>query len=452
MTRRRLRFRIGLAALALMGTSPAALPAQDVPRPVAGGDTLHVGLQDAFARALTANSGLRAAADQAEAGDRAAAATYRQRFGDLTAVATTSRYANAQLLLPMSPDLLARGFANLPFAQDQAHYGLTYSLPVFVGGKLVALSNVARLKADEANTLLEGSRWQVRANVATTYAAVQTLAAATAAYGAEVAALEQTHARVALMVSQGKRPEVDLLQITDALEEARAQLADAEAEGTHVRALLLALLDYSVDQPAAFDALPDRLPALMPDSVDWSGLVQKASPVSSAGLRIGQARNSVRAARADFLPQLKLGGTLWENAGAGVGPQQTWELTLQASLPLFSGGRRVAAYESAAAAERAAEAALRQTELRQQAELQGALARLRSAQVSLNAAGKRVAAADEAARIEAVRYDNGAGTMEDLLRARTRAAAAEAFLARSKGDVLGAAAQINALVEREIVR
>jgi len=51
-----------------------------------------------------------------------------------------------------------------------------------------------------------------------------------------------------------------------------------------------------------------------------------------------------------------------------------------------------------------------------------------------------------------VRYDNGAGTIEDLLRARTRAAAAEAFLARSKGGVLGAAAQVNALVEREIVQ
>ncbi len=82
----------------------------------------------------------------------------------------------------------------------------------------------------------------------------------------------------------------------------------------------------------------------------------------------------------------------------------------------------------------------------------GAQAHFQAALVAVDAAGKRVAAADEAARIEEVRYDNGAGTIEDLLRARTRAAAAEAFLARSKGDVLGAAAQLNALVEREIVQ
>jgi outer membrane protein TolC len=95
---------------------------------------------------------------------------------------------------------------------------------------------------------------------------------------------------------------------------------------------------------------------------------------------------------------------------------------------------------------------LRQTRLQQQAELHGALARLQAAETALDAAHKRVAAADEAARIEGVRYDYGAATIEDLLRARTRAAAAEAFLAKTKGDVLGTAARINALVEREIVR
>ncbi len=455
MSTERLRAAIGMAALAALvaGGRPAALSAQDSPGPAAGrADTLHIGLTDALARAVAANAGLEAAAQQAEAGDHAAAATARQRFGELAAVATTSRYSNAQILLPMSQQLLAGGMANLPFAQDQAHYGLTYSLPVFVGGKLVALGRLARLKAEEASALLEGSRWQLRANVATTYAGVQTVAAATAAYRAEVASLEQTHARIALMVSQGKRPEVDLLQVTDALEEARAQLAGAEAEGTQVRALLLALLDYPADQPATLDPLPDRLPALLPDSADWDGLVQAASPVTSARLRAEQATNATRAARADFLPQIRLGGSLWENAGTGVGPQQTWELTLQASMPLFTGGRRVAAYESARAAERAAHAALRQTQLRQQAELVGAQAHFRAAQVALDAAAKRVAAADEAARIEEVRYDNGAGTIEDMLRARTRAAAAEAFLARSKGDVLGAAAQLNALVEQEIVQ
>lgn len=450
-----LRFGIGFAAVAvLLGAQPASSGAQTVPvAALARDDTLHLGLADAIRRALDDNAGLRAVAQQAHAADRAAAASFRQHFGDVEAVAWTSRYEDAQLLRPMSQDLLASGFDNLPFAQDQVHYGLTFELPLFVGGKLLALSHLARLKADEAGALVEGTRWQVRANVTTLYAATQVLTAAMVAYGDEVTSLEKTHARVELMVQQGKRPEVDLLKAIDALEEARAQLADARAERTHVRALLLALLDYPADQAVELDPLPDEFPALPADGVDWNTLVQGATPVATAELRVQQARSGKHAARADFLPHVSLRGNLLENAGSGVaGTQETWELTLQASIPVFTGGRRVAAYQGAAAAERAADLALRQTLLQQLAEIRGALARLQAAGEALDAARKRVAAADEAARIEGVRYDNGAGTIEDLLRARTRASAAEAFLAKSKGDVLGASARINALVEREIVR
>ncbi len=449
------RFGIGLAAVAvLLGAEPTSSRAQTVPvGPLVRGEMVHLSLADAIHRALDDNPGLRAVAQEAHAADRAAAASFRQHFGDLQAVAWTSRYEDAQLLRPMSQDLLAGGFDNLPFAQSQVHYGLTFELPLFVGGRLLALSHLARLKADEAAALLEGTRWQVRANVTVMYAATQALTAATLAYEDEVASLEKTHTRVELMVQQGKRPEVDLLKATDALEEARAQLADAQAERTHVRALLLALLDYPADQAFELDPLPNEFPALPADGVDWNALLQGATPVATAGLRVQQARSGKHAARADFLPQVSVRGNLLEHAGSGVaGTQETWELTLQASIPVFTGGRRVAAYQSAAAAERAADLALRQTLLQQQAEIRGAVARRQAANEALDAARKRVDAADEAARIEGVRYENGAGTIEDLLRARTRASAAEAFLAKSKGDVLAASARINALVEREIVR
>ena len=61
-----------------------------------------------------------------------------------------------------------------------------------------------------------------------------------------------------------------------------------------------------------------------------------------------------------------------------------------------------------------------------------------------------MSAGAEAARIETIRYDTGAGTIEDLLRAEARAAGAEAALARARAQVLSAAARINSLVEKEV--
>ncbi len=453
MGRNALRFAAGLAALiALVGARPAPAAPQ-ASAAVASGDTVHLGLDEAIARALHDNPGLRAAAQQARAADRTAAAAFRQHFGEVDAIASGSRYNEAALLRPMTRELMAGGLANLPFAQDQLHYGLTLEVPLFEGGRLMAESHVARLKADQAAVLLQGTRWQVRANVITTYAATQALTAATRAYRAEVASLEQTRARVGLMVREGKRPEVDLLEVADALEEARAQLADVAAQRTGVGALMLALLDYPPDRAVALDSLPGRLPTLSQDRVDWDAMVERASRVASSALELRQATGGKHMALAGFLPRLSLQGNMLENTGSGLGgAQQTWQITLQASLPLFAGGRHAAQYESAAASQRAAAMALRQTLLQQQAEVRGALARFHAAQDAVDAAEKRVQAADEAARIQDLRYQNGAGTIEDLLRARTRASQAEAFLAQSKGNLLGAAALLNALVEQEIVR
>ncbi|OYV69730.1 MAG: hypothetical protein B7Z74_07785, partial [Deltaproteobacteria bacterium 21-66-5] len=172
----------GLAAAALLVAAQAGSSGAQR-APVAAsvhGDTVHLGLADAIRRALDENPGLQAAGQQARAADRAAAAAFRQHFGDVEAVAWTSRYGDAQLLRPMSQELMAGGLADLPFARSQFHYGVTAQLPLFVGGKLVALSRVARLKADESRALVEGTRWQVRANVTTMYAATQALSAATA--------------------------------------------------------------------------------------------------------------------------------------------------------------------------------------------------------------------------------------------------------------------------------
>ena len=60
-------------------------------------------------------------------------------------------------------------------------------------------------------------------------------------------------------------------------------------------------------------------------------------------------------------------------------------------------------------------------------------------------------AGTEAARIEQVRYDTGAGTIEDLLRARSRAEGARAALASARANLVISAARINTIAEKEIL-
>ena len=415
---------------------------------------LHLSLEAAVQQALEANPGLLAAEEHAKSADLAASAAFRRHFGELDAVAWASRYRDDQILRPISRQLLSGGMATLPFDRDQFHYGLSFELPLFVGGKIQAAVQLNRLKADEAQALLGGSRWKVRANVTSIYAANQALDRVILAYQEQVKALEKTHQRLQLMVDTGKKPKVDLLKITETLEQAKAELASAQADQVHARAILAALLDRPFDQRFELDPLPECFPSAPADTTNWSALLEQNSSLKAASLRVGQAESGKHMARAEFLPKLGFRANLFEHTGPSVidGPMQTWELSLAASMPLFSGGRRIASYQSASARQRAAELAYRQTRRQLEAELHGSLARLKANEFELSAARRRVDASGEAARIEELRYDTGAGTIEDLLRARTRAASAEAALAKAQGDVLGAAAHINAIVEKEVVR
>jgi outer membrane protein TolC len=130
----------------------------------------------------------------------------------------------------------------------------------------------------------------------------------------------------------------------------------------------------------------------------------------------------------------------------------TWEFSVGVTMPVFSAGARQADVATARAQERASRAAADRTALDRRALLVEAQARLRAAVEAWRAAHARVGSAKEAARIEQIRYDSGASTVEDLLRARAREEAAAAALAQARGDMTAAAGRLNAVCETEVVK
>jgi outer membrane protein TolC len=131
---------------------------------------------------------------------------------------------------------------------------------------------------------------------------------------------------------------------------------------------------------------------------------------------------------------------------------ETWGASVSVSFPLFEGNARFKRTDAARQRQAAARETLSQVRLKVRAELQEALAKLDAARAALDAASVRVAAATEAARIEQVRYDTGASTIEDLLRARARGESARTARATARGDLLIAAERINTVVEKQVVQ
>lgn len=425
--------------------APEAGPASALP--------VHLSLQETLSEAMDGNPGLKALKHQSIAAQKDAKAVSRTRWGDLKAAAWYSRYKDNQILRPIASDLLAAGFGALPFDKNQLHYGLSFDIPLYMGGRLSEGINISRLEAEKTQALHEGSRWQIRFNVVSLYSAAQTLDLVQAALSEQISALEQTKEKLDLMVDSGKRPEIDRLKVVESLEDARSMRADALARRRKVGALLLSLLGRDPASQLEVDPLPGISPRLEESPENLRAAVEASSDVRQARLKSEQASGGVRIAKSDFIPKLFASGNYFEHSAPSVDSAlDTWEVRVGVSIPLLQGGSRFERLGAAREREQAAGLAFEKTRLEKLSKLEDAMAAFEAAKAQLKAAEARVAAGTEAARIEQIRYDTGAGTIEDLLRARAREEGARAALAQARGAAITAGEKINSIVEKEAVK
>lgn len=413
----------------------------------------HLTFSEVVKEALKLNPGLKAAGHQAAAAKHDASAAARARWGELDAVGSYSYLNDDQLIRPLSSELLAQGMANLPFDRSQAQYGVAYQFPLYLGGKLNNQIRIARLESQKAEALLEGSRWQVRFNAVSLYSTAQALDQVLVSLDEQIAALQQTKTRLDEMVQLGKRPEVDRLKVVEELEGVKGQRASVQADRIKVGALLLSVLGLDPAAGVTVDPLPDKSPEpAMGELPWWRGQVENNSVVRRARLAAEQADIGVKVARSEFLPKVYAGANYLEHTGTEIDRSlETWGASVFVTFPLFEGNARFKRMDAARQRQAAAQESLIETQLRVRADLEDALARLEAACANLTATRAQVAAATEAARIEQVRYDTGASTIEDLLRARAREEGAKAAFAFAQAGLVTAGERINTVVEKEII-
>jgi outer membrane protein TolC len=418
-----------------------------------GSARIRMTLDEAIREALESNPGIKALSHQSRAAGLEATGVALTRLGSLDGIGWYSRYQDDQIVRPMASELMAGGFAGLPFDRNQVHYGLTYQVPLYLGGALTGRIKIASLEAKKSTALLEGTRWQVRYNVTALFAGVLTLEAQDSAVLNHIAVLEKTLQRLDLMVEQGKLPELDRLKVREQLAGVRAQQASVQAESIRARTLLLTLLGRDPAENLSLEPPSEEIPVLLESPQALREGVLAASPIQQAELAAAQAKSAVGVARSEFLPSIAARANLLENEAPSLdSPLRTWDVTVGVSLPIFNGGSREVRFAAAREKQLATREALEKSRLDAAAQLEQALANFTAAVTREQAARERIAAAEEAARIEQVRYETGADTIEDLLRAWALEQDSRAELARSRGDVHISAQWINTLVEKEVVQ
>ncbi len=385
-------------------------------------------LAEAEAKAMTANPRLSAARQDALAAAHSAAATAARRAGSLDLVSAYNRFESPRLVRPMSIELFKNpsgGFAQLPWDDEQIHYGATWQLPLLTGGSLregIRASRLARTAAEHQATY---TRDEVRAAVRIAYRDALFARHALTAAEALRDALAKDDADARLAVEVGSRARVDAAKVTFALRGAEAQVAAREAQIRSTQAMLAGLLGE--DPPEHGYVLEEiGAPPAKLDPVALESALASRADLAAVRALAAIAESRKRLARDAFGPRLALEASYLRNDAPSVsGSLDTHEVSLLLRLPLFDGGARLEAVRAADAQLAAARARARGKELEIAGQLADARGRLDAARAQLVAAKAQRALGHEVASVEEVRLEQGAGKVEDYLVARGQELAGE---------------------------
>jgi outer membrane protein len=263
-----------------------------------------------------------------------------------------------------------------------------------------------------------------------------------------IAALEAEANRVAHFLREGRAARVEALRVEAALARARAGRAQAAASFEVAEAGLARLLGVSRERVAALTPL--RLVAApLPPREELSLAARTASPLLDASARrVAAARASVRVARADWYPIIRVEGRA-VSYGAGEGGFSTeWQTGLRVSYPLFTGGSRTGAVRRAEAGLRQAEADLRDLRDQVDGQLDEAVARVTEARGRVEALEAAETHLAEVARVEALSLAQGVGVQSDYLRAEADLAQARADLSAARAGEIVAHVEVARLTGR----
>jgi outer membrane protein len=398
---------------------------------------------DAVARALEHNPDLVAAGQNVVAARRAIAAAKAMRFPSVQLSANLQRWNEALVFdLGSSGVPLPPGTEIPPtVVRDQwtSMATLTASQPLTGLVAVHYLVAIERAGLGAAKADLNDAQLEVAAQAATAYlGALQARALAKVAVESTAqiqAQLKQARA----LEAAGTLGLVDVMRLEAALAAAEQQAVNGEVAVHNADEGLLLILGMPLTteiEPA--DRFPD---ALDPPNVSEAQAVELAlgsrPDLAGARWRAVQAEGAEDAARALLYPDISALAQVQHNEGMGTfQAEDPWFVGLQLSWTVWNWGKTWHDVKAAGARARAANLAATRQGDRVAFEVRSLVRAARASHRSLEVAGRGLAAAEEAFRIQTVRYEAGAVTTTDLVVAQTDVVRARANIAQARYEYL----------------
>lgn len=371
-------------------------------------------LGQAMERALAANPAIRGHEAAVQKQTLESDIARGQHWPKVDLNASYTHYAYPTLVTP-----IREPGAFPPFDRDIALLGLSLSLPLYAGGKLVAGESLARHNREAAAEASRGATQDLLFNVTATYTKALHLRDLQTSAAARVRSLEAEEANIAQRLAQGRAAKLELIRLQTQLSQARHDLLVTAQGERDALSLLAALMGTQEQLPSLVDVAPTQV-ALPPSRAEALGKALQQRPDLLRAQALAKAANDqVTIAKGEQRPQINLVAKAQESAGSDWRGYDDALIGVQMTVPLFDASIRRNRVAQAELERRRSELQVEQTLNELAAEVEQALGAATESRARLDVARQSEVEAAEALRIESARYANGESTITDLLSAET---------------------------------
>ncbi len=372
-------------------------------------------------------------------------------WGELVGGAAIHRSEDDLLVSPMTPRKMREG---IDFERTRWGFDLTYKLPIYLGGKIPLSIDISRLSEISTRLALKRLRAIVRHNTTEVYHAILALNGEGKAVDENLKALRSVLRHTELAIAQGKVPPVDRYKIMYSIRRWEAEKDRISNQQEALKIALQTLMGIkSVDTDVSLKPIPfpKRISPLAQDIKSlYARALATRSDLAALENRVKIASKEVGLARAERLPSIfAVGGFQTFDAPDTSGTEE-WDISLQLKVPIFDAGRRRTKVEAANV--KVLEERMHVFELRQKIikEVGEAVKRVKTTEALVNSFLSRVNLGKEVDRVETLKYENGAGDIDDMLRAKAELAYSSSQFVASVYQWLTARSYLNLVLEEEV--
>ncbi|HET9441341.1 MAG TPA: TolC family protein [Longimicrobiales bacterium] len=411
-------------------------------QPSVQGDTLT--LNEVVERALRASPDMviaESSVSNAQSAERLAVGNY------LPSLSLTTNYglASSDRLNPETNTIVSG-------SSDSYRAGVNAGLDIFTGGRRGAETRRANSVTEAAEATLVERRFATTLNAKRAYFDVAKARELVAVAEARLNRAQEGQVAAERRLQVGTATRSDVLRSTLEATNARNAVASAQAQ-YRTAAFALGRL-VGAEGPIFARPFTEQTPrplALSDDELARLALEQ-APFVTSADANFESARASATAARAQYLPSLRLsGGYNWFNSDPTFNNGQlSWSMGLGINYPIFNGFTREDQIARAEATARNASATYADARRRARAELERVLSALRLAEEQVVLTRQAVEVAREDLRVQDERYKLGMTTILDRITSLVNVMDAERNEVAARYDYEIARAELEALIGRTL--